>query len=146
MCALNASLMTRPSSRLLLSCALNACVLINVRILFITRFCRDIFCGNGGHVIRDLLHLCCGYDCLNMPLIGVRALVSLMYTHTSFSFLPCGFLSSLHTSLFLLPSRVTFSTQLRLIVCDSPSTLANTVTDPPRLNPIPIPSSLTPNP
>ena len=36
---------------------LHACVGIDVRILFIARFCRDIFCRHGGHVILDLLGL-----------------------------------------------------------------------------------------
>jgi hypothetical protein len=51
-----------------------------------TRFCREIFCLHGGHVICDLLRLYCRYLCLNMSLIGVRTLTSLVYPHL----LPCG--------------------------------------------------------
>jgi hypothetical protein len=37
-----------------------------LNVLFITRFCRVIFCRHGGHVILDLLHLYCRYFYLNM--------------------------------------------------------------------------------
>ncbi len=49
-----------------------------------TRFCRDIFCRHGGHVILDLLRLYCRYLCLNMSLIGGGGwgpLASLVYPH-----------------------------------------------------------------
>ncbi len=47
-----------PSSRLLLSCVdLNDCGRIDLPVLYTTRFCRDIFCRHGGHVILDLFRL-----------------------------------------------------------------------------------------
>jgi hypothetical protein len=70
-------------SRLLLSYIdLNVCVQIDVRrILFSTRFCRDIFCRHGSHVTLNLFGLYRRYLWLNMSLIRVRALVSLVYPH-----------------------------------------------------------------
>ncbi len=50
-------------------------------VLFISRFCREIFSEHGGHIILDQLRLYCRYLCLNMSLIGVRVLACLIYPH-----------------------------------------------------------------
>jgi hypothetical protein len=78
-----AALITRPCfahiSLSRLSFHLSAsCLRLNLPVLFMTRLCRDIFCRHRGHVILDLLRLCCRYLCL---MIGVRALTSLVYLH-----------------------------------------------------------------
>ncbi len=54
-------------------------------ILFITRFCRDIFCRHGGHILRDLLCLYRRYLCLHMTLIGGAGLSRSWFTHNLFS-------------------------------------------------------------
>jgi hypothetical protein len=57
--------------RVLSSCVyLTASLRIDLRILLTTRFCRDIFCRDGGHVKFGLLRLYCRYCCVNMALIG----------------------------------------------------------------------------
>ncbi len=57
------------------------CLRIDLPVLFMTCFCRDILCRHGSHVIRDLLRLYCRYLCLHMSLIGVRALTFLVCSH-----------------------------------------------------------------
>jgi hypothetical protein len=66
---------SRPQrSRFLPSCVhLSACLRIDLFVLHMTPFCRDIFCRHGGH---DLLRLYCRYLCLTMSLIG-----SLFFLH-----------------------------------------------------------------
>ncbi len=104
---------SRPqASRLVPSCVhLSACLQIDLPVLFIPRFCREIFYRHEGHVILDLRRLSCRYFCLNISWIGMRALMSLVYPHLfllsclvdfyryfiTFCFLPRCFL---HTSLF----------------------------------------------
>jgi hypothetical protein len=77
--ALNARPCFARNSLSCLSFHLNACLRINLPVLFMTRFCRDILCRHGGHVILDLLRLCCRYLFLNSSLIGLRTLASLVY-------------------------------------------------------------------
>ena len=89
-----------PSSRLFPSCDyLRACLRINLPVLFITRFYREIFCRDGGHVQFGLLRLYCGYFCLTMPLIGGGGL-GVLYTS-------CLVRSS--SSLFYLKERTTLA-------------------------------------
>ena len=65
-----AALSTRPcfanTSFSCLSFRLSACVRIDLPVLFMTHFCREIFCRHGIHVVLDLLRLYCRYLCPNI--------------------------------------------------------------------------------